>query len=218
MPRPLFVLSGIGGDERLFDRQREVRDVRPIHWIPPADAREPLTEYAARLARELRITGPFDLGGSSLGGMVSLELARHLSPRHVFLFGSCRTPDAVAPLLHVLRSLAPVSPDRLLRPARMLLPPVARWFGATTRTHADLFAQMLAATPPAFIRWASIAVFSWPGVRELPMPIHHVHGDRDRLIPVRRVRPDRIVAGAGHLLNITHPDAVNDFIARAGLG
>lgn len=47
------------------------------------------------------------------------------------------------------------------------------------------------------------------------MPIHHVHGDRDRLIPVHRVRPDRVIAGAGHLLNITHPEAVNDFIARA---
>jgi pimeloyl-ACP methyl ester carboxylesterase len=47
------------------------------------------------------------------------------------------------------------------------------------------------------------------------MPVHHLHGDRDRLIPVHRVKPDHVVAGAGHLLNITHPDAVNDFIARA---
>jgi pimeloyl-ACP methyl ester carboxylesterase len=78
--------------------------------------------------------------------------------------------------------------------------------------HTQLFAQMLAATPPAFIRWAASAVSSWPGVRELPMPIYHVHGDRDRLIPLRRVQPDRVIAGAGHLLSLTHADAVNDFI------
>lgn len=47
------------------------------------------------------------------------------------------------------------------------------------------------------------------------MPIYHVHGDRDRLIPVHRVAPDRVIAGAGHLLNLTHADAVNEFIARA---
>jgi hypothetical protein len=35
------------------------------------------------------------------------------------------------------------------------------------------------------------------------MPIYHVHGDRDRLIPVRRVNPDHVIAGAGHLLNLT---------------
>jgi pimeloyl-ACP methyl ester carboxylesterase len=214
VPPPLFVLSGIGGDERLFDPQRAVRDVRPIRWILPADPREPLIEYAARLARQLSIHEPFDIGGSSFGGMIALELARHLSPRQVFLFGSCRSPRAIAPLLRALRSLAVISPDRLLHPPRMLQPLIARWFGATSPAHVDLFAQMLAATPPAFTRWAARAVFSWPGVAELSMPIHHVHGDRDHLIPVHRVKPDRVIAGAGHLLNLTHADAVNDFIAR----
>jgi pimeloyl-ACP methyl ester carboxylesterase len=212
VPRPLFVLSGIGGDERLFDAQRAVREIRPIPWIPPADAHESMTHYAARLAREIEIAEPFDLGGSSFGGMLALELARHLAPQHVFLFGSCRSPDAIAPFLRVLRPLAAISPDRLLHPPRMWLPLVARWFGATSPEHTHLFAQMLAATPPAFIRWAASGVFSWPGVLKLSMPIHHVHGDRDRLIPLRRVQPDRVIDGAGHFLNVTHADAVNDFI------
>jgi pimeloyl-ACP methyl ester carboxylesterase len=212
VPRPLLVLSGIGGDERLFDAQRAVRDIRPIKWVVPADAREPLAHYAARLAREVQSSGPFDLGGSSFGGMIALELARHLAPEQVFLFGSCRSPDAVAPFLRALRSVAAIAPDRLLHPPRMVLPLVARWFGATSPAQVELFAQMLAATPPAFIRWASRAVFSWPGVHELPMPIHHVHGDRDRLIPVHRVKPDLVIPGAGHLLSLTHADAVNAFI------
>lgn len=210
--RPLFVLSGIGGDERLFAAQRAVREIRPIRWIAPASPREPLTEYAARLAREVDVTEPFDLGGSSFGGMVALELARHLAPRSVFLFGSCRTPDAVARSLRVLRRLAPFAP---VQPPRFLQPLVARWFGATSPAHVKLFADMLAATPPAFIRWAANVIFEWPGVRELPMPVHHIHGDRDRLIPLRRVRPDRIVPGAGHLLNLTHAAEVNDFILTA---
>lgn len=207
MPPPLYVLPGIGGDERLFVAQRAVLDVRPIPWIPPADPHEPLASYAARLARQLPLDEPFDLGGASFGGMVALELARHLAPRRVFLFGSCRSPRAVAPLLRALRWLPPVIPPRPLQPL------VARWFGATSPAHVRLFADMLAATPPAFVRWATNAVFSWDGVAELPMPVHHVHGQRDRLIPVRRVRPDRVIAGAGHLLNVTHGDDVNDFIA-----
>ncbi|HEX6096779.1 MAG TPA: hypothetical protein VF432_10685 [Thermoanaerobaculia bacterium] len=47
------------------------------------------------------------------------------------------------------------------------------------------------------------------------VPVHHVHGERDRLIPLHRVRPDRVVAAAGHLLNVTHGAEVNDFIAGA---
>jgi pimeloyl-ACP methyl ester carboxylesterase len=44
------------------------------------------------------------------------------------------------------------------------------------------------------------------------VPVHHVHGSRDRLIPLRRVRADRVVEGAGHLLTLTHPDAVSRFL------
>jgi pimeloyl-ACP methyl ester carboxylesterase len=213
VPLPLFVLPGIGADDRFLDAQRTIRDIRPITWIAPAHPRETLGQYAQRLASELCISEPFDLGGSSFGGMIALELARYLAPQRVFLFGSCRSPRSIAPLLRALRFFAPVLPDRLLRPPRVLQPLVARWFGARSHAHVQLFADMLAVPPIEFIRWASIAIFSWEGVEELPMPIHHVHGDRDRLIPVRGVHPDRVIAGAGHLLNITHPSAVNDFIA-----
>jgi len=215
VPLPLFVLPGIGADVRLFDAQRAIRDVRPIAWIAPAHSRETLQQYARRFASELRIAEPFDLAGSSFGGMVALELARYLSPQRVFLFGSCRSPRSIAPVLRALRVFAPVLPDLLLRPPRVLQPLVARWFGARSHVHVQLFADMLAVTPVEFIRWASIATFSWKGVEELPMPIHHIHGDRDRLIPIRRVHPDRVIAGAGHLLNLTHADAVNDFIVNA---
>ena len=42
-----------------------------------------------------------------------------------------------------------------------------------------------------------------------------VHGSRDRLIPRRRIRPDAVVPGAGHLVNLTHAEVVNRFIAGA---
>lgn len=102
---PLFVLPGIGADGRLFAGQRSVRDIRVIDWIAPAHQRETLEDYARRLAGTLTINEPFDLGGASFGGMVALELARHLAPERVFLFGSCRTPSSIALSLRMLRFL-----------------------------------------------------------------------------------------------------------------
>jgi pimeloyl-ACP methyl ester carboxylesterase len=206
-------LPGLGGDERLFNAQRAVRDIQPIAWIPPAHRRETMMQYAHRLAPQLHIDGPFDLGGSSFGGMIALEIARYLAPENVFLFGSCRSPRSIAPSLRVLRSMTPVLPNRLMHPPASLRRPVAWWFGATTAVQAQLFADMLASTPVEFLRWASNAVASWKGVAELSMPVHHVHGERDRLIPARRVQADRVIAGAGHLLNVTHAADVNAFIA-----
>lgn len=116
-------------------------------------------------------------------------------------------------MLRALHGLVAITPERLLHPPRELRPLVARWFGATEPHHVELFASMLTATPPAFIRWATRALFTWPGVHDLAMPVHHVHGGRDRLIPIHRVAPDRVIAGAGHLLNLTHAGAVNDFLS-----
>jgi pimeloyl-ACP methyl ester carboxylesterase len=34
----------------------------------------------------------------------------------------------------------------------------------------------------------------------------------DRIIPARRVEADRVIPGAGHLLTLSHPEAVNAFL------
>ncbi|HUR80449.1 MAG TPA: alpha/beta fold hydrolase [Thermoanaerobaculia bacterium] len=201
MAGPLYVLSGLGADERLFAPQRAARDVRGIELVSPAP-REPLAGYAARLAGTLDLPREFDLAGASFGGMIALELARHVSPRRVYLLGSCRSPASISPMLRALHRFA-------FRPPRFTHALIARYFGATSSDHVELFSGMLAATPPAFFDWAVRAIFTWRGVAHLPMPVVHVHGDRDRLIPLARVWPDHVIAGAGHLLTLTHAAEVN---------
>jgi pimeloyl-ACP methyl ester carboxylesterase len=64
-----------------------------------------------------------------------------------------------------------------------------------------------------FLRWACRAVVTWDPPPDLfPFPIHQIHGDRDRILPWRLTRPDVLVRGAGHVLSLTHPREVNDFI------
>jgi pimeloyl-ACP methyl ester carboxylesterase len=45
------------------------------------------------------------------------------------------------------------------------------------------------------------------------MPVHHIHGDRDRVIPIGLVKADHVIAGAGHLLTMTHADQVNRILS-----
>jgi pimeloyl-ACP methyl ester carboxylesterase len=55
-------------------------------------------------------------------------------------------------------------------------------------------------------------VLTWREPPPLALPIFQIHGSRDRVLPARRTRADLIVAGAGHLLAVTHPRQVNRFI------
>ncbi len=63
------------------------------------------------------------------------------------------------------------------------------------------------------VRWAGLAALGWrPTAAVLRCPLFQIHGDRDRILPCRLTRPDVIVPGAGHLLPLTHTDAVNHFL------
>ena len=46
----------------------------------------------------------------------------------------------------------------------------------------------------------------------LGIPVVHLHGDRDRVLPASLTRPDVLVPGGGHVLPLTHPETVNEFL------
>ena len=61
------------------------------------------------------------------------------------------------------------------------------------------------------VREGSRMVTTWKGAKP-PCPVRLIHGDRDILIRSTVVKPDRVIKGGGHLINLTYPKAVNQFI------
>jgi pimeloyl-ACP methyl ester carboxylesterase len=58
------------------------------------------------------------------------------------------------------------------------------------------------------------AVLGWrPGPSARGVPVYHIHGSADRVLPVERGTPDVIVPGGAHALSLFQPAAVNDFIS-----
>jgi pimeloyl-ACP methyl ester carboxylesterase len=186
--------------------------VSVIEWIASATRDEPLTDYAARLAATIDTPPPFVIGGVSFGGMVALELARHVRPLAVILIASCRSPSLLPRHCRHLSAFAQLLPAATFTSAAARSRFVTSRFGLRTREERQLFGDMLRATPPAFVQWACRAIFDWPGAADLNVPVRHIHGAHDRIIPLRCVQPDVVVPDAGHLLNVTHRDDVNAFI------
>lgn len=123
----LLLLPGLGADRRLFDAQRAcTAPIEVIEWIEP-HREESLADYAKRLAATIDTSSPFLLGGASFGGMVALEMARHVRPRAVVLIGSCRSPRTLPWFYRPLAALAPLMPIAALGGL------LARVFGAHER-------------------------------------------------------------------------------------
>jgi pimeloyl-ACP methyl ester carboxylesterase len=213
MATSLLLLPGVGADRRLFHAQRTcATHIDVIPWIAPTTPDESLPDYASRLAATIDASEPFVLGGASFGGMVALELARHLRPAAVLLIASCRSPYSLPSVYRYLNAAAQLLPAWAFTSAAARSRPIASRFGLTTHAERRLFAAMLRDTPPSFVQWACRAILGWPGAAEPDVPVHHIHGANDRIIPLRGVQPTVVVPDAGHFLNVTHPAAVNTFI------
>jgi len=207
----------MGGDARMFEPQLAALPGATVPaWIQPEPS-EGLPSFAARMAKVVDPGGPCFVGGASFGGMVAVEMARHLQARACFLIGSVRSPAELPPRTRVFRWLGHWTGAHGLelapRAAAVLHGLAGRWFspavGSLTRQLAD--------TDREFFRWAALAVLQWtPSPGPLPVPILQVHGDRDHMLPHQYTRPDVLVRGAGHLLSMSHRDEVNQFL-RAGM-
>jgi pimeloyl-ACP methyl ester carboxylesterase len=199
----VILFPGLGADARLFEPQRAVPASLEIPpWIEP-HARESLADYARRLAATIRPDPPFYLGGCSFGGMVALEVAKHVQPLGVILIASCRTPLSINQTILGCAPLAKLMPACMLRLSARSSPPPLR---------------AIVAASTSLLRWGPPAIARWPGVPKLDAPVFHIHGACDRIIPLRQVKPDHTVRTGGHLINLTHAAEVNAFIGEVMRG
>jgi pimeloyl-ACP methyl ester carboxylesterase len=217
MPR-LVLLPGLGADARFLARQRAAfpQMVVPV-WIAP-ERGESLAHYAERMGAEVskQVDGPCIVGGVSLGGMVALEMARHVrGARGIVLVSSCTEPSAVHPFLKWSEcALRPV-PDRVISWSLVGAPLVLGRGFKLPREDRRLLTKMVRETPLSFVRWGARAVLEWPGLRDSSIPVRAIHGSRDWVISPKKVRADVTVENGPHVLNVSHPAEVNAFLRQS---
>lgn len=211
----LVLIPGLGTDARLFAPQKAGFPQLEIPaWIDPR-RHEPLAEYACRLAATVDGSRPLVIGGVSIGGMLALEMARHLPATRVVLIASCTHPRAVNPWLRASERIARPWPAWMMHRLTVFAPLFVGQGGTVPRESRRLLVRMAREIPIDFIRWGARAVLEWPGVPDPGVPVMHIHGGRDRVLSPRRVSPTEVIPDGSHVLNLSHHGEVNRFLAAA---
>ncbi|MCM2370490.1 alpha/beta fold hydrolase [Aporhodopirellula aestuarii] len=212
---PLIFFPGLAADANIFVPQAIAFPQLIVPPWPSPETNESLDSYAQRVAEDLRDYGPCIVGGASFGGIVSLHVAKYLDARAVLLIGSIASPDELPTYGRIARPL-----KRLVRllPIRMM-----QWLATPLASNAvrriapfswGLVRQFRGSDPDVF-RWSLARILDWHDTPVLDCPVFHVHGDRDRTLPIRYTQPDTVVRGGGHVISLTHADEVNAFIRDA---
>lgn len=208
----IYLIPGLGADRRMYNVQLKVIENATVLEHLPPNKNETLTEYAQRLIPLIDTTVPFVLVGTSLGGMIALELTKYIKPEKVILIASIKGRDEM-PLF--MRAMKYLKLHRLLKGTdykRLNNLMVRRLDSRGDSPAAELIRQMTIDARPEFIEWAINAVIHWqPGKVDLSK-VHHIHGQKDQLFPWKKIKNARFIAGGSHVMNITKSREVNNVL------
>jgi pimeloyl-ACP methyl ester carboxylesterase len=209
----IYFLSGLGADERIFQKLYlpPGYEMRHIHW-EAVQVNQTLESYANQLARHIDQSEPFLLAGLSFGGIVAAEISKFLRPEKLILFSSTMTRFQ---LPKIYRLAGKLYSDRLLPDRQILLPlQFLYWFfGPVDHESRKLIASYLKRSDPVFLRWALGQISRWHNEHAYE-PHVHIHGSRDRVFPVSLTKADYVIDGGGHFSVITHADEINSILMK----
>ncbi|WP_230253867.1 alpha/beta fold hydrolase [Rhodopirellula halodulae] len=211
---PLILFSGMGADASVFASQSlAFPNLVVPDWLVPAKD-DDLASYCERMTLELAIDRPCVVGGASFGGIVALEMTRHLDALACLLIGSVRSPSQLPRRIRFLRPMPPelkLVPLSFLQASAALSASVAEGCRAK---HMAGVARQFSRADVDVLRWSARQILLWEASYD-DVEVRHLHGNRDPIFPVSCVTPDEIVRGGGHVISMTHASQVNEFLRRS---
>ncbi len=197
--QPVNLISGLGVDRRGF-RNMNFPDFRENHieWIAPRQ-NEAISRYASRLLPQVQGSPPV-LIGLSFGGMIAVEMSKLIPTEKVILLASASTRFELPPHFRLAGKygLNRLFPMKLFK----YHTPLTNWlFGVETRADERILKEIIRDTDLHFLQWAINAILTWENEYR-PSNLIHIHGARDRILPLGNTSCDFVLESAGHLMTL----------------
>ncbi|TWR31271.1 alpha/beta hydrolase [Mucilaginibacter pallidiroseus] len=209
----VFMIPGLGADSRLCKNiiLPNGFECILIEWLEPLQT-DSLETYSKAIVKQYVIKNEDILIGVSLGGILSVEIAKQLHISKLILISSIKT-DSEAPLyFQFFRNLPvyKVIPGGLINHLGVLIKPM---FGKMLPNDLALFKSMLSNSSPVFMKWAMSAVLQWRN-STIPPNLYHIIGDKDLVFPHKNiVNPTAVIKGGTHIMVFDRADEINALLA-----
>ena len=209
--KTVYVFSGLGADERVFHKiDFSLYNVHFVQWIAPKK-NETIEDYSLRLAAQITTENPI-LVGLSFGGMMAVEVSKHISTEKIIIISSAKSKNEIPFYFRLAGKLGVTK----IIPAKALIKVnlFTNWF-FSNRTVEDkkMLSAILNDTDPAFLKWAINTIATWQNTYS-PQNLYHIHGDADRILPYKFVTCHETIKEGAHLMIVNRSAEVNELLNK----
>jgi pimeloyl-ACP methyl ester carboxylesterase len=209
----VYLIPGLGADSRLFKNIQLPAgyEIVLVDWLIPSET-DTLTSYSQNIVSQYNMSDNSIVIGVSLGGMISVEIAKQLKLDKVILISSIKTNSEAPWYFKFFRSLPVYKaiPGKLMTHLGFLVKPM---FGQMKPDDLTLFKSMLQNSSPIFLKWAMRSALYWKNDVEFSN-LYHIVGNKDLVFPYQNIKnPTAVIKGGTHIMVFDKAVEINVLLA-----
>ncbi|NNC95826.1 MAG: alpha/beta hydrolase [Chitinophagales bacterium] len=214
----IYCFPGLGADKRMYDYlfSHGNWDAEVLEFRKPAMS-ESMESYAKSYIDQIDTSHPFAFIGTSLGGMIAVELSKVCEPKRVVLISSLKT-KAEIPILIKSQRYLPLYKMLKGKNYKKFNSVFGKLYGHSGKNNLkNLIMEMGENTDDELIEWAVREVINWDN-EYVPENLMQIHGDKDILFPPSNIDSKELVKGGSHIMVLTHSSqiykAIDSFLSN----
>jgi len=206
----IYLFPGLGANEKLF----KAFDFSPfktkvISFLIP-EKKETLQHYCERLSAFIDASDENIYIGVSFGGILAQEISKIIPAKKIIIISSIKSEKEKPTWFSWLKliPLYSVIPPKALKKILVCFSEVIT---RKTKEEKNRFRLLVAEADDRVIRWGVKQVINWKQAVP-PCGIIHIHGDKDILFPVKKIKADFVIHGGAHFMIMREEKEINELI------
>lgn len=207
--KSIYCISGLGANEKVFTHlDFGDNKVVFVQWKIPLK-KETIAAYAARMATEITDKNPV-LIGLSFGGMMSIEIAKIIPVEKIILISSIKDFHEMPLFMRVLGKLR-LNKIIPLKPYPFLYGIENYRLGVRTKEERILAKNYRESISREYLNWSIHEILNWKN-EWIPENLIHIHGDTDRIFPLKKLKPSYIISDGGHMMIMNKANQISKIL------
>ncbi len=207
----IYAIPGLGTTEKLYENI-VIKDVEMIvlKW-PMPERVDTMRSYARKFLPQINTEIPFCLMGVSFGGMLCVELSELISPKKIFLISTSKQRSELPWFIRLFKNIPvhKIIPEKQHRKMAY----ESGWLIGFGKAYIPQYLGMINSMKADYFKNCINIIVNWER-NSLPENFVHIHGDADRLLQFKYVKPNYTIQKGSHAMIVFQADEISKIIEK----